>query len=72
MAGGVDGLNTVIPYNDGAYWDARPDLAIAEKDLLVLNERAAFHPSFGSLKPIFDEGFIEHLDPPRATGRRSP
>ncbi len=34
LYGGNDGLNTVIPYADSAYHDARPDIAYAESDVL--------------------------------------
>src|SRR6266852_6710842 len=38
MAGGNDGLNTVVPYSNDYYHRARPKLALAEKQLLKLND----------------------------------
>ena len=36
LYGGNDGLNTVIPYKDSAYYSARPDLAYKPETLLPL------------------------------------
>jgi uncharacterized protein (DUF1501 family) len=56
LAGGNDGLNTLIPYADGAYYDARPDLAINPEAALHLDDRVALHPNLGGLKGLFDDG----------------
>jgi uncharacterized protein (DUF1501 family) len=56
MAGGLDGLSTVIPYKDAAYRQNRQALAVPENEMLILNDRAAFHPSFAKMKDIFDQG----------------
>src|SRR5215472_9181868 len=45
MAGGNDGLNTIVPYTDGAYYSARPTLAIKQADVLTLNDRLGMHPA---------------------------
>lgn len=45
LTGGNDGLNTVVPYQDDAYRKARPKLAIAEKDVLKIDDRFGFHPA---------------------------
>src|SRR3984957_19047477 len=37
LYGGNDGINTVIPYADNAYHDARPELAYAPDDVLRLD-----------------------------------
>ena len=37
MYGGNDGINTVIPYAENAYHDARPELAYAPGDALPLD-----------------------------------
>ena len=58
LAGGIDGLNTVIPYTDGAYRDARPQLAIPEEEMLVIADRVAFHPSLSELASFMDEGLL--------------
>ncbi len=54
MAGGNDGLNTVVPYTDSLYYQARPTLAIQHKDVLTLNDRLGLHPALAALKPFWD------------------
>jgi uncharacterized protein (DUF1501 family) len=56
MAGGVDGLNTVIPYSDPAYRRNRPNLGVSEESMLVLDDRTAFHPALSEMKDLFDAG----------------
>src|SRR5438309_603254 len=58
MAGGNDGLNTVIPFADGRYHDARPNLAMADNQVLPLNKQVAFHPSLAKLKELWDGGVL--------------
>ena len=55
MAGGNDGLNTIIPYTDGAYYQARPTLAIHQADALILNDRLGMHPALKSLQPLWQQ-----------------
>ena len=62
LAGGVDGLNTVIPYSDPLYRGSRPQLAIAESDMLVVDERVAFHPALEGLKQLLDAGQLAVLE----------
>ena len=45
MAGGNDGLNTIVPYTDGAYYQARARRsAIQPADVIVLNGPAGYAP----------------------------
>src|SRR5208337_454021 len=44
MYGGNDGINTVIPYADNAYHDARPNLAYAPADVLHLDDQLGLNP----------------------------
>lgn len=53
MAGGNDGLNTIVPYTDSAYYQARPTLAIQQADVLDLNGRVGMHPSLTALQPLW-------------------
>src|SRR5881396_669968 len=39
MAGGNDGLNTVVPITNDHYYRARPRLAVNDKTVLKLNEQ---------------------------------
>lgn len=56
LAGGNDGLNTVIPYNNDFYRKYRPRLAVDKKDVLRLNDEVGLHPAAEGLKALFDEG----------------
>ena len=55
LAGGNDGLNTVIPYQDGNYHDARPTLR-QEQGVLPLNNQLALHPNLKGFKASWDAG----------------
>ncbi|MFM7888251.1 MAG: DUF1501 domain-containing protein [Pseudanabaena sp.] len=54
LAGGNDGLNTIIPYQDPNYRKLRPTIAI--KDGIPISNQAALHPALKDLKPVFDKG----------------
>lgn len=56
LSGGNDGLNTVIPYSDPLYRQARPQLAVPEGDVLPLNAELGLHPALGPLKARYDAG----------------
>lgn len=58
LAGGNDGLNTVIPYEDDLYYEARPKIAIAKKDVLKINDELGFHPRAQGLKQLYDAGLL--------------
>src|ERR1700731_5475236 len=55
LAGGNDGLNTVIPFTDGAYHDARPTLR-QDQGVLPLNSQLGLHANLKGLKASFDAG----------------
>jgi uncharacterized protein (DUF1501 family) len=58
MAGGNDGLNTIVPYTNGAYYDLRRGLSLSENEVIPLDDQFAFHPSLAALKPLWDKGLL--------------
>ena len=58
MAGGNDGLNTIVPFTDPAYYDQRKGLSLTEKEVLPLDGQFAFHPALAALKPLWDKGVM--------------
>jgi uncharacterized protein (DUF1501 family) len=53
LYGGNDGLNTVIPYADGAYHSARPDLAYADTEVLHLDSALGLNPAMTGLAKLW-------------------
>src|SRR3972149_3493724 len=56
LGGGNDGLNTVVPYGNGLYYDARPMLAIPQEQVLALDNQIGLNPNLKTFKSWFDEG----------------
>ena len=63
LAGGNDGLNTIIPYANDLYYSARfagtaDNLSIAPAQVLKLPDSSTmgFHPSFSPLLDLYNEG----------------
>jgi uncharacterized protein (DUF1501 family) len=54
--GAADGLNTVIPYAEPAYANARGALAIDAAGALKIDGTFALHPSLGNLRNLYAEG----------------
>src|SRR4029450_7562689 len=58
LAGGNDGLNTVVPYSDPAYYRARPKLGITEHDAIKAGEGFGFHPSMVGFERLYKDGML--------------
>lgn len=56
LTGGNDTLNTVIPYNDGLYYDNRRTVAYKPESVLPISDELAFNPKMGSMKQLWDDG----------------
>ena len=56
LKGGNDGLNTVVPYADGAYYQLRPVIGIKPEEVIRLNEKTGLHPELKALQPMWDKG----------------
>ena len=56
LAGGNDGLNTVIPFEDDNYYRLRPTLGIRKGDALRLTSDHGLHPSCVEMLELYKEG----------------
>ncbi|MBI3744760.1 MAG: DUF1501 domain-containing protein [Chloroflexi bacterium] len=68
MAGGNDGLNTVIPISDSRYYNARPRIAVPADQALSLDADTGLHPVMTGMKGIWDSGnlaIVEGVEYPR-------
>ena len=63
LYGGNDGINTLVPYADPAYHDARPELAYAEGEVLRLDESVGLNPAMKGMA-----GYGERDDWPSCAG----
>ncbi|HUO36699.1 MAG TPA: DUF1501 domain-containing protein [Mycobacterium sp.] len=55
LYGGNDGINTVIPYGDNVYHDARPELAYAPAEVLHLDDQLGLNPACKGLAQMWTD-----------------
>ena len=58
LSGGNDGLNTVVPFGDAAYYRARPNLGIPERQALKFADGFGFHPSMVGFERLYKDGLM--------------
>ncbi len=56
LAGGNDGLNTLVPFRADPYYKSRPQIAIAKDDALKIDDEWGLHPQAAGLKSLLDDG----------------
>lgn len=62
LSGGNDGLNTVIPYQDDLYHNARPGIRFKPEEVLKTSEYLGFHPTMLGLQELYDQGLVTVLN----------
>ncbi len=74
LRGAVDGLSVVVPYGDGAYYQARSSIALGrpgtEGGVLDLDGHFGLHPALSSLMPLWQGGklgFVQASGSPDTT-----
>ncbi|HEY4417424.1 MAG TPA: DUF1501 domain-containing protein [Verrucomicrobiae bacterium] len=58
MAGGNDGINTVVPYSNDFYHKARPKIGLSAQQVLKVTDDIGFHGSLGGFKNLYDGGHL--------------
>ena len=58
LSGGNDGLNTVVPFGDAAYYQARPKLGIPEREVIKVADGFGFHPSMVGFERLYKDGSL--------------
>ena len=69
MAGGNDGLNTVVPYANDFYHRARPKIGLPQKSILKINDQIGLHQGLAGFKNLYDAGQLSII---QGTGYPNP
>ncbi len=56
LAGGNDGLNTIVPFRNDLYYKGRPSIAIERSNVLPFSDELGFHKNLAPLKQLFNKG----------------
>ncbi|MEC8912420.1 MAG: hypothetical protein BZY64_01460 [SAR202 cluster bacterium Ae2-Chloro-G1] len=56
MTGGNDFMNTIVPFTNGHYYDARKKIVMKQEDVLPINDTLAINENAAPFKRLYDEG----------------
>lgn len=56
LAGGNDGLNTLIPFEDADYYRLRPTIGIAKDKVLRASDTLGLHPACSAMHGLLNDG----------------
>ena len=62
LAGGNDGLNTVVPIRDDAYRALRPEIGLSARETLNIDGDTGLHPSLRRLSRLWDKGQLQIVE----------
>ncbi len=56
LTGGNDFMNTIVPYTNERYYDARKKVVMSQDDVLPINDDLAINANAAPFKRLYDEG----------------
>ena len=56
LTGGNDFMNTIVPYTNEHYFDARKKIVLGQNDVIPINETLAINTNATPFKRLYDEG----------------
>jgi len=62
LGGGNDGLNTVIPFKNQAYYKNRRNIAIPKSKQIVMDDDIAFHHALKEFSDLFNQGQVQVIN----------
>ena len=71
LAGGNDGLNTVVPYDNDEYGRGRKTLRLTKREVLPISSDLGLHPEMTACRKLFDDGrlaFVQGTGYPHPSG----
>ena len=58
LSGGNDYLNTIVPYQDGLYYDYRPNMGLKGESVIPVDDRIGFNSHMAPFKRMYDRGMV--------------